>query len=276
MLHLSPIATMDRLCAEVVLSFGTNTVVPAMVAPPLPALLTKWVVTLHPLLNIIGPALHKLYVDLHIPVFSTSELGHFTLVSKSSTVVGGRRIRCDRCPTDNLSATTTSIGKKAMWTITCRGCHRYVEYPHQEGILDADRRFIFAVPDNNDYLCTPYPILNSNLEWKDAENEAQRSMAPGPSVAPPMERQTSAKRGRQDSDPPSQQTMPGSLGVVTSKSLQKKRSRTCRLSLSSILLHEDCCSLLTRAVVSLLPSHALRHASVFASQSARYSTSTYK
>jgi hypothetical protein len=235
-------AIYDRHCAEVVLSFGISAVVPALVAPPLPELLTKWAATLTPLLDIIGRMLSRSYIDQHIPVFSSAQSGHFTLVSKSCTVLEGCRIECDRCAPNNLHSTSSKVGNRLKWTIVCRICQRRVKYAHPPNEPVVRREGICDVPHNDHYLRTPYPVPRADLDWKDTQGGTPEPMIQALHIAPPVEQQTSGKRGRQDSDPPSQATMPETLREGGTNGRVKKRSRSCKFNLPPLHVAECGCS----------------------------------
>ncbi|KAF9784725.1 hypothetical protein BJ322DRAFT_1021413 [Thelephora terrestris] len=80
--------------AELVLSFATSTVIPALVSSLSSLLILKWATTTLPLMDLIGHAVSPMMIEMLEPVFSGREFGHFHLAKISAIVLGGRLVVC--------------------------------------------------------------------------------------------------------------------------------------------------------------------------------------
>ena len=116
--------TLNRHCAEVILSFAVTGATRRVLTGPLSSLVTKWVTMPLPLMDVIGQTITGDYIWDCCPVFSSSEFGHFTLVNKSILVVGRRRIECGTCEVPQVPSTACRhAGSKHEWSITCKSCN---------------------------------------------------------------------------------------------------------------------------------------------------------
>lgn len=121
-----------------------------------------------PLMEIIGQTMTSAYIEACTPVFSGQDFGHFTLVTNSVFILGGRQIRCDRCPSWNLSSSSSILGnERRKWTITCNFCNYTTRFkaPDDDQIHENDKEVVSKVPGGN-YLRTPYPLLQARLSWR--------------------------------------------------------------------------------------------------------------
>jgi hypothetical protein len=231
------------------MSFAIGSVVPMMVGGPLPELIMKWVGTPLSLMDIIAHTMTEKYVEAHIPVFSSKEWGHFTLIKNDLCVFGGRKITCDRCPATTPLQTRSNRMKdgsgRRRVTIACRSCGFATKYKLPGNgtggipIADGDKDYISRVAGTK-LIRTPYPLLPALVTWAQKQPEtttAQGSKQPGgrrrrqpdaPAVQLPVERRAS-KRGRQSSDatsPPMGSQGAKQIGTYT---VRRKRSKICKL-----------------------------------------------
>jgi hypothetical protein len=208
-----------RHSAELVISFAVPAVIPAQAAGPIGEFLQKWVGTMLPLTEIIGQVMTSNYVSSNFPVFSQQPNEHSTVITRSSTVIAGREIRCiNNCSTSHLSTSSKGQGKETKWRVTCGNCGMCTSYktPQAWTIDEKDVEKIMAIPGQPCFW-TEYPVPLSRVVWSKKQEP------------PPKKSHQSilTKRGRKDSieDPSASHT--GGLTQGSSKPLQKKRSKIC-------------------------------------------------
>jgi len=185
---LTALTRFDRYNAEVVLSFGTETVLSGHVCNPVGDLLVRWVATLSPLLEVIGAVLSAEFVEKWAPVFSGKTTEDFTLVVASALVVGGRVITCVNSCGAVLSTALRRPPKgkgQSRWKIVCDACGSSASYrPDNSQIEGRDRGVIIPVPGNKSMFRTPYPPLRKNLDWKKITQPAMPPSEPTLSLLP--------------------------------------------------------------------------------------------
>jgi len=157
-----------------------------MVSGPLPELIAKWVATPLPLMDIIADVMTPTYVESHSPVFSGPDFGHFTIITQSVSILGGREIVCDRCPRlHGLSLKVKKLGNdRQRWTAKCNSCDRITTFklPDEDIIDERDEKVIMNVPGTN-FLRTPYPPPTKSMAWRDKDSATNAN----PTTSPPVE-----------------------------------------------------------------------------------------
>jgi hypothetical protein len=172
----------DRHTAEVVLSFCTLSLLPALVSSHVVPLLLQWVTTTLPLVKLIGQTVSPMMIEKLQPVFSSRVFEHFYLARRSPTIVGGRVVICNNDCVSDLS----TCRKRSSWVVTCKGCFFTAMYcDFQQTIAENDRGMIEEIPGLPDYIKTPYPPLKMPLQWvKDPKLPAQLTMSRSISADP--------------------------------------------------------------------------------------------
>ena len=113
---------------NILLSFACRAVIPARVCGPLGELISKWVATSLPLMDIIGQTLTRPYVEDNQPVFSSQEFTgfHFTLVGSGRALVGGLQAVCPNGCNEEIASSSNSarVDGKSAWKyrFTCTKC----------------------------------------------------------------------------------------------------------------------------------------------------------
>jgi hypothetical protein len=162
----------DSHTAELVLSFATYSVLPALVSSYTAPLLLQWVACTLPLLELIGQTVSPMMIDKLQPVFSSRIFEHFYLAQKTSTRVRGRKIVCSNDCTADLGA----VHKRNHWIVTCKGCNFTTMYrDDQRTIAPNDQGAIEEVPGLPDYIKTPYPPWKMPLEWQKPIQQSNQS-----------------------------------------------------------------------------------------------------
>lgn len=248
----------DRHCGELVVSFGIKAVIPAKICGPLGEFVHLWVGTTQPLLDTIHQTMTSAYVTCNVPVFSSHEYGHFTVVASDTTTVAGRVIRCvNRCPI-TLSGSSTTLGNgRLKWRIKCNTCTFFATYALPDTISQILQEDIDPVERIGTWgYWTSYPVKTHVLEWKQSQsaNETVRPVRPrsqsfsrpcsprssgsGTGLAvngPTMSRvrsesglNTGTIRRRRDSSPPAHRTDRGERRGGGIEPVQRKKPRNNR------------------------------------------------
>ena len=149
----------NRHCAKVILSFGICEVVPTVVFGPIPEFITKWVITPLSLADIVGLTMTVAHVDASVPIFSSEEFGHFTIIKNTSLILGGHAIVCNTCPEGNLGTSSAKLSTGRMWMVKCKSCQCSTTYkePDEKEIAENDKEIITRVPGGTGLFCVPYP-----------------------------------------------------------------------------------------------------------------------
>ena len=166
---------------NVLLSFACRAVIPARVCGPLGELISKWVATSLPLMEIIGQTLTRPYVEDNRPVFSSREFPgfHFTLVGSGRALVGGLQAVCPNGCNEEIASSSNSArvdGKSARkYRFTCTKCGFIAKTKICNGeVPDYYRAMVMKVP-GAEYTRTRFPVPVRPLEWRKK----------GPSANPP-------------------------------------------------------------------------------------------
>jgi hypothetical protein len=226
------------------MSFGVSSVIPYMVSDPLPAIINRWVATPLQLEDIISQTMTWQYAQSHVPVFSSKDWGHFTIIHNSLFVLGGRKVSCDTCFESRLSSTSKRLkdGSGAKkWTIECSGCKRITIYklPDADFIRDEDAGLIRPIPGTS-MVRVPYPVPRASVEWRDRRRAPAltsgsdahggssqfRTVGGQPPVLVP-----GIKRSRQPSDSSGRSRKNIGQGEGGSSGLRRKRSKNCESTL---------------------------------------------
>jgi hypothetical protein len=226
------------------MSFGVSSVIPYMVSDPLPAIINRWVATPLQLEDIISQTMTWQYAQSHVPVFSSKDWGHFTIIHNSLFVLGGRKVSCDTCFESRLSSKAKRLkdgsgGKK--WTIECSGCRRITIYklPDADVVRDEDVGLVRPIAGTL-MLRVPYPVPRALVVWRDKQrapaltsgvdahsgSSQSRTMGGQPRVHAP-----GIKRSREHSDPSGQSREKTGQGEGGSSGLRRKRSKICESTL---------------------------------------------
>ena len=154
-------------CAELLVSFASRALLPAVAAASLPPFVNKWVATKSSVMEIIEATMTPTYINQARPVFSSRHMGHFTLVNPSPTMVGGKIVTCggrDCC--GELDSTCRGDGGTTRWTLKCLSCNRKTSYkaPRDTMIDKEDEGQIMTFEDHA-YFRTPFPIPIKIMDW---------------------------------------------------------------------------------------------------------------
>ena len=154
-------------CSNLLLSFARRAVVPAKVCGPLGELISKWVATTLPLMDIIGQTLTRSLVE-----FSSREFTgfHFTLVGSSRALVGGLQVVCSNGCGEQIASGSNAAqvdGKPARkYRFSCTKCGFIAKAKIRDGeVPECYRDVIIKVP-GVEYTWTQFPIPVRPLEWR--------------------------------------------------------------------------------------------------------------
>jgi hypothetical protein len=187
--------------ADVLLSFDPGSRVPQW--DPVLRFITDWITTPIPLMETIAASLNGDFLEDCNPIFSSKAYGHFGIMKDSFPVFGGRRLKCGRCPLSSLQQIPQTTAVTHTIFVQCDSCGSQARF------LDTDEQLVKE---------------NDEAVIMDLGNQIYRTPWP-PLILDVYRSRVSGKRGRQDSDPPSQGT--GSIPSVgeTIKRVAKKRSK---------------------------------------------------
>ena len=189
-----------------------------MVMGPIGDLISKWVSSRLPLVDLIARTMTVMYVTLACPVFSSKDFGHMTVILSNGPYLGGQLIACPGCPTTELSfrGQKTGSGQRSR-DYHCKQCNNIVNIKHKDFVAaeERDKRVQEIKATGKSLKWVPYPIVIATLPWRQKRPPGPTKKQP-PNPAPPMQRETS-KRTRRDSSP--------TAAGQSLQSIQRKRSK---------------------------------------------------